>query len=272
MGEAYKISELSKLYDICSDTMRHYERQGLLNPIRGENGYRVYGIRDVCNLNVIRNLRNLDVPLETIKRYILNRTVASTVQLLEQESEIIEQRIEALRRQRQDVLRRAEKIRGHFARPTGGFELLELPPRPCYRLQEDAIVEKEIDFVLKKLEKKYENVVHLIGPHQIGAILDTDALRQGIYNHYSSVLIITDQAEGCEAMLPGGLYASTIYPGRYENFARVLPLLLRWIGEQGYEAAGAPLELYIIDEHETNHVEEYRTEVQIPVRFSTARP
>ena len=149
MGETYKISELSKLYDICSDTMRHYERMGLLAPIRGENGYRIYGISDICNLNVIRNLRNLGAPIETIRDYILGRTVESTLELLEGESIIIERKVRELQKQLEEVLLRARKIRANFKRETDCFEVLELRPRPCYLLQEDAIVEKEIEMCIR---------------------------------------------------------------------------------------------------------------------------
>ena len=54
MKQFYQIHELAKLFDLCPDTLRYYEEKGLLHPVRGENRYRMYGIQDVCTLNIIR--------------------------------------------------------------------------------------------------------------------------------------------------------------------------------------------------------------------------
>jgi DNA-binding transcriptional MerR regulator len=33
MKEYYKITEVARLYGLCTDTLRYYEEQGLLHPI-----------------------------------------------------------------------------------------------------------------------------------------------------------------------------------------------------------------------------------------------
>ena len=38
--DAYTIGEIARIYHIGTDTIRYYERKGLLEPVRGENGYR----------------------------------------------------------------------------------------------------------------------------------------------------------------------------------------------------------------------------------------
>ena len=82
MKEYYKITEVARLYGLCTDTLRYYEEQGLLHPHRSEAGYRLYSIDDICNLNVIRALRELDMPVEHMRRYFGERTVASTLDML----------------------------------------------------------------------------------------------------------------------------------------------------------------------------------------------
>lgn len=67
MKEYYKITEVARLYGLCTDTLRYYEEQGLLHPHRSEAGYRLYSIDDICNLNVIRALRELDMPVEHMR-------------------------------------------------------------------------------------------------------------------------------------------------------------------------------------------------------------
>lgn len=95
MKEYYKITEVARLYGLCTDTLRYYEEQGLLHPHRSETGYRLYSIDDICNLNVIRALRELDMPVEHMRRYFGERTVASTLDMLDEQDAAIRARIAA---------------------------------------------------------------------------------------------------------------------------------------------------------------------------------
>ena len=63
MKDLYKIHEIAKLFGLHPDTLRYYEEKGLLHPERGENGYRMYTIQDICTLNIIRAQRELGVPV-----------------------------------------------------------------------------------------------------------------------------------------------------------------------------------------------------------------
>lgn len=50
----YKTGELSKIYNLGRDSLKYYEKLGLLNPGRDTNSYRMYTIKDICNLNLIK--------------------------------------------------------------------------------------------------------------------------------------------------------------------------------------------------------------------------
>ena len=53
------------------DSLRYYERLGLLRPRRDEdNGYRLYSLRDIYKLSVIRDLRTLGLSMVQIKEYL----------------------------------------------------------------------------------------------------------------------------------------------------------------------------------------------------------
>ena len=38
----YTIGEIAKMYHLGVDTLRYYEEKGILEPIRGQNGYRYF--------------------------------------------------------------------------------------------------------------------------------------------------------------------------------------------------------------------------------------
>jgi Cd(II)/Pb(II)-responsive transcriptional regulator len=64
-----KIGELAKSTGCDVETIRYYEREGLLDaPARTESGYRQYAQRELEQLNFIRHCRSLDMPLADIKK------------------------------------------------------------------------------------------------------------------------------------------------------------------------------------------------------------
>ncbi|MGV8860910.1 MAG: Cd(II)/Pb(II)-responsive transcriptional regulator [Pseudomonas sp.] len=63
-----KIGELAKLTDCQVETIRYYEREGLLPPpARSDGNYRLYTQAHVERLTFIRNCRSLDMTLEEIR-------------------------------------------------------------------------------------------------------------------------------------------------------------------------------------------------------------
>ena len=96
MKQFYQIHELAKLFDLCPDTLRYYEEKGLLHPVRGENRYRMYGIQDVCTLNIIRALRELGLPTRAIRAYLERRSVGETLSLLDREEALLRRRMAEL--------------------------------------------------------------------------------------------------------------------------------------------------------------------------------
>ena len=70
MKDYYKINEIAKLYGIGVDSLRYYERLGILKPRRDTNGYRLYSLKEMYKLNMIRDLRRLNFSMEQIKAYL----------------------------------------------------------------------------------------------------------------------------------------------------------------------------------------------------------
>jgi DNA-binding transcriptional MerR regulator len=63
------IGELSRQLGVSADTLRFYERSGILpRPPRGENGYREYGAAELDRVRLLLDLRRLDLPLDEAAR------------------------------------------------------------------------------------------------------------------------------------------------------------------------------------------------------------
>ncbi|MCC8367069.1 MULTISPECIES: Zn(2+)-responsive transcriptional regulator [Xenorhabdus] len=63
----YRIGQLAKLANVTPDTVRFYEKQGLMeHEERTESGYRLYTKQDLQRLRFIRYAKQLGFTLETI--------------------------------------------------------------------------------------------------------------------------------------------------------------------------------------------------------------
>lgn len=66
-----KISDLSRATGVDVETIRYYEKEGLLpEPARLDNGYRNYAQPHLERLSFIRHCRALDMPLSDVKRLL----------------------------------------------------------------------------------------------------------------------------------------------------------------------------------------------------------
>lgn len=66
-----RIGELGQATGVDVETIRYYEREGLLSaPARSENGYRAYTEKHLERLAFVRHCRALDIPLNEIKRLL----------------------------------------------------------------------------------------------------------------------------------------------------------------------------------------------------------
>ena len=66
-----RIGELARYAGVDVQTVRFYEREGLLEAsARTPAGYRTYGPAQLDRLNFVRHCRSLDMPLADIKRLV----------------------------------------------------------------------------------------------------------------------------------------------------------------------------------------------------------
>ncbi len=93
------ISEVSKKYGLSVDTLRYYEKAGLIPPVnRKENGIRDYTETDCGWVEFIKCMREAGLPIEVLTQYIAlyakgNRTLQQRKNLLITERDRLKERI-----------------------------------------------------------------------------------------------------------------------------------------------------------------------------------
>ncbi|PHV69911.1 MerR family transcriptional regulator [Sporanaerobium hydrogeniformans] len=65
------ITEVSEQFALSADTLRYYERIGLIPPVtRNKSGVRDYGEEDIKWVEFIKCMRSAGMPIETLIEYV----------------------------------------------------------------------------------------------------------------------------------------------------------------------------------------------------------
>ncbi|WP_312701556.1 MerR family transcriptional regulator [Sedimentibacter sp.] len=267
MKSYYKINEISNLYNIGKDSLRYYEEIGILKPERDTNGYRLYSIQDIWKLNIIKDLRNLSFPMEIIKEYLENKTVENTIDILNEEILIINKKMEQMKVQKNMILSRMKSLKEDAAvKDVEVIRETEIGERKVIVLNDNFSRDDEADFLIKKLHKKHEDKLYLLGNNYVGVTMNLSKIKENIYNAYTSVFFVLDSDDrGYDRVLPKGKYLTLSYRGSYEKTKDFIPLMMEYADKNNYKVLSDPIELYRIDVHETSDLNEYLTELQMLV-------
>jgi len=97
-----KIAEVSEHYGLSSDTLRYYERIGLIPPVnRNGGGIRDYSELDIKRVEFVKCMRSAGLPVEVLIEYI---------GLVQKGDQTIEARKEILMEQRELLVARMEQM------------------------------------------------------------------------------------------------------------------------------------------------------------------
>lgn len=112
------IKEVSEKYEISQDTLRYYERVGMIPPVtRMASGIRDYQESDLGWVELAKCMRGAGLPVEAMIEY---------VKLTQEGDATIPARLQLLKEQRESLLEQKEKINATLERlnyKIGRYEL-----------------------------------------------------------------------------------------------------------------------------------------------------
>ena len=150
MNVLFTIGQVTKMYHLRHDTLRYYDRIGLLKPtVKKENGYRYYTIRDIELLEFILLSRQLDIPIKKLKAILEKGNVEEYINLFSCHEVFIEEKIKSLNELKQEVSRFKQK-----AMTMGKFKNVELAEVPIKQY-----IDKKILFISQNGEEPLAEIV-----------------------------------------------------------------------------------------------------------------
>ena len=99
-----KIGEVSQKYDISTDTLRFYEKVGLIPPVnRNQSGIRDYSEADLRRVEFIKCMRGAGLPIEALTQYMNlvmqgDKTIEARKEILIDQRDLLVARIQEMQK------------------------------------------------------------------------------------------------------------------------------------------------------------------------------
>lgn len=98
------IKEVEKISGLSQDTLRYYEKQGLVGPVEKTNGgIRNYTDKDIARIKFVKCMRSAEIPIDVLKKYLDlfdegENTFNERKALLEKQREILKEKLDDMKK------------------------------------------------------------------------------------------------------------------------------------------------------------------------------
>ncbi len=125
MKNTFSIGEAAKSACTTAETLRHYDRIGLVKPSQRDpqTGYRYYSEQDIVRLHTVRALQQMDLPLRAIQEVLEYDNLEKVIDFLAQAEKQADQKIANL----QYGKRKIQTARAHYENKLRGLDSSENP-------------------------------------------------------------------------------------------------------------------------------------------------
>ena len=267
------ITELAKLRQVTSETLRYYDRIGLITPdyVDPQTRYRYYSIRQYEKLGTIKELRQLGMSIHDITDYFSGRNLRKSHQLLLHQLELLE---EEIRKQQllSEILRRKLHFLSEITPPPPVDKVFcrAFPQRYMITFGEPAGGSREHAFAFTWLERYLDEVAPILASDRIGVYADWHLLEPSD-DYIPAVPMIFVERDAIESehkrTIPPGDYLCMNYRrGELERYHPSFARLHTYMAEHGWVLNGMIFQFYKIDVTLTSDPDETLMEIQVPVR------
>lgn len=274
----YSIGQAARICNISIQTLRYYDKIGLVNPTNTDkqSGYRYYSNRDILYIKIVQDMKMLQFSLDEIGEMLKNDSLDSLLTKLELkqremlgEIKRLEQTVKSIEQRTAQIVRLQEL--GNGLRELDVLvelkwipERLVVSDRGRYACGMEPSIIKFTD-LFNKLE------VTDLSQFQLMTVYHENIMTFDRAESDLEFCITLDQAASRTPnmrIIPEGEYITALYCGIPNDISckRIYSKLLQWIEKNGYIESGVSIERYIVDLAQIMKPEEFIVELQVPVR------
>lgn len=240
------VGQMAKLNHVSDQTLRLYDRIGLLSPsVRGENGYRYYELRQSAVLDIIQYMKSLGISLQEIKAQLERQDLDWIESVLREKQRQTQENMHRLKCQHSALTRTIESIaRYRTAPPDGTLQMEYIGERQMYVVDTGVNVYEHNTETYEEMLRDLQDCLMRDKLPQIyfcnaGTILRKENFMTGQFCA-TEVFVFVDREfvpETLTCSIPAGNYAC-IYCDDFYKEKKYMNRLLAFIHENGREVCG----------------------------------
>lgn len=263
----FTTGEFARLCNVKKHTLFHYDQIGILCPeIVMDNGYRYYSHNQLEIFYTISMLKELDMPLADIKRYLDQRSPLAFLELLEQQQKEVTEKIKELQWLERFIRTKMELTQEGLSIPMNQI-LLE------NRSEEYLIVTKyegeDEDKAITAAMTEHLNFCHsldIYSAYAIGGMIPTEGIvsRKGYF--YSHFYTKVNELEFPSAVTrPAGIFAVCCDNQGYRNVEAIADRLLQYAKEHDFQPGPYIYEDVLLDDMSVMGYDQYTVKLSLPL-------
>jgi DNA-binding transcriptional MerR regulator/effector-binding domain-containing protein len=271
--EAMSIGDFSRATHLSVKALRLYHREGLLEPdeVDDATGYRRYGVDQIHTAQVIRRLRDLDMPLNDISATLNAQDRGERSQQLMEHLRRLETRLE-------ETHSAVESLRDLLSGPENlpEIEHVHEPGSVAAAIRQSVDLSDLSLWFQGAIGELYATVEgqsgEIVGPP--GALIDTEFFtnESGTLTIYLPVRTRVRPIGRVDShALPSVELATIVHEGSHVDIDRSYGALARYVTERAIALDGPIRERYLVGRHDTHDESQWRTEVGWPI-FDASGP
>ena len=260
-----KIGEFSKLSQMTVKALRFYEKEGLLIPASVDEwtGYRFYTTEQLATAARIKSYRQLDLSIEEIKAIFKGKNARK----------ILEEKAKALVNQQKEIDVRLSIINHILEKDSMKYQVTikEIPDMTVYywekRLAKYSDMMQVISEIGKEVRKDNPDLKCSEPPYEFCEYPDGEYKESDVLvRHVEAVEKVGVESENIKfKKLPASKVLSIFHKGSYDEIGEAYAFIMKYAEENGYKIAGLSRECYIDGIWNKKFVEDWLTEVQLPI-------
>ena len=252
MSTIFTIGEIAKLFNLSTQTLRLYDRNGLLKPtyINEETGYRYYSIDQFIKLECIKRCKVMGFSLEEIKEHIGNdSSIEDMLDFTRKQKTSIRQKIEELEFMENQLNILEKKIINTIEIGFNKMSFVENEERTFVKYKENLVTKEELEVssreVVMDIEEKYS-----VLEHDISFFISYDDILKHNKVIFKSILVQLNSSEELRAenivKIPAGKYLTMYFDDSNIDNRKYYNEMINFINENNIEVMGDFLETAIL--------------------------
>lgn len=262
----FTTGEFAALCNISKHTLYHYDDIGIFSPdIIAENGYRYYSAVQVEVFYVISILRELDMPLNEIKRYLDRRCPKALMELLNNQEKIIDEKIKHLTQVKHLVKKKALLAQEACLVDTNSISVESFPDEFLIMTSTAHIPNDEKSIALSIAEHA-KNCQEIEIPYSIGGVLSLESIMANDNGNYTYFYTRLESPHPKAFIKKSGQYLVAYHAGSFYTSLDTYKRIIKYAQSQNIKLSGEFYEDTVLDELSVKGYDNYMLKISIAIK------